>query len=171
MKNKMLIIKIVTVVLVFMNIIILFERIILPKFKSSPKAQDDTYVQDLEEKYIQNGQLPPTSELSEKDRLRLYLATYIRSLEERNYEKAYGYLYDNFKQNYFKTIDEYKHYIENKNFPDIIAIEYNDISRQGEYYILDVTLSDAMDDDGFKEYILFVIKENAADDFDLSFEI
>ena len=46
----------------------------------------------------------------------------------------------NSKNNYFKTVESYKNYIEKKYSP-IISVTYDDLIRMGDYYILDINIS------------------------------
>ena len=110
--------------------------------------------------------------LTEKQRMQTYFGQYISYVESKNYEKAYELLYDGFKQNYFKTLDEFRSYAEN-NYPKNIVVEYTDIQRQGSLFILTVKIKDALDSidqEGAKEQQVVII-ENSTNDFKLSFEV
>ena len=110
--------------------------------------------------------------LTEKQRMQTYFGQYISYVESKNYEKAYNLLYDGFKQNYFKTLEEFKSYAENK-YPNNIVVEYTDIQRQGTLFIITVKIKDALDSidqEGVKEQQVVII-ENSINDFKLSFDI
>ena len=110
--------------------------------------------------------------LTEKQRMQTYSGQYISDVESKNYEKAYDLLYDGFKQNYFKTLEEFKNYAEN-NYPNNIVVEYTNIQRQGNLFILTVKIKDALDSidqEGVKEQQVVII-ENSTNNFKLSFEI
>lgn len=107
--------------------------------------------------------------MTEGDRIRHYLATYFSYIEKDDYPKAYDLLYPEFKQNYFKTLEEFEKYIEEK-YPIYITYNQNSIERQGNYFILNLTiLSDSDDKENFSQR--FVIYENGINDFVLSFEV
>lgn len=107
--------------------------------------------------------------MTEGDRIRNYLSTYMSYLEKDEYQKAYDLLYPEFKQNYFKTLEEFENYIEER-YPMFITYNQDDIQRQGNYFILEITiLSDSDDKENFSQR--FVIYENGINDFVLSFEV
>lgn len=107
--------------------------------------------------------------MTEGDRIRHYLAIYFSYLEKDEYQKAYDLLYPEFKQNYFKTLEEFENYIEER-YPMFITYNQDDIQRQGNYFILEITiLSDSDEKDNITQR--FVIYENGINDFVLSFEV
>lgn len=107
---------------------------------------------------------------SEKTRMKEYIVRYHQLLLEKNYEKAYDLLYPAFKENYFRTLEEYKEYCE-RTYPDFSCIEYGDFQREGTIYIWDICIKDVLDteDEGIVQK--FVIKENDFEDFQLSFQV
>ena len=76
----------------------------------------------------------------ESERIRTYLGIYFKYIENKNYEDAYELLYNDFKQNYFPSLNDYKKYIEKCNYPELLSIDYKSISMQGDYYIVVVKL-------------------------------
>ena len=48
--------------------------------------------------------------MTEKERIKTYVSKYISYIENLDYEKAYSLLNEDFKQNYFKTIEEFETY-------------------------------------------------------------
>ena len=59
--------------------------------------------------------------------------------EEKNYEKAYNLLYEDYKNNYFPTLEDFEKYAKER-YPDFMRIEHTYMSRQGDYYILTVNI-------------------------------
>ena len=110
--------------------------------------------------------------LGERDRMERYFGNYLGYIEEQEYEKAYDLLNQEFKQNYFKTIEEYTKYIE-ENYPEMIAVEYTNIERQGQYYILFVKIGDLLGNTGDTKTIeqKIVVYEKDYNDFELSFSV
>lgn len=100
--------------------------------------------------------------------MQIYLTQYMSYLENKEYEKAYSVLNQDFKNLYFPTIYHFTEYVE-KNYFDVTRIEYTDIQRQGKYYILEVTLSDIFDELNLKCQS-FVIYEKSWNEFELSFQ-
>lgn len=77
--------------------------------------------------------------LKERDRMERYFGEYIGYVEAGEYQKAYDLLYPDFKQNYFPTLEKFTAYV-NEKYPDIIIVDYENIERQGNYYVLFVKI-------------------------------
>lgn len=107
--------------------------------------------------------------MNERDRMERYFGEYIDYIESGEYEKAYALLYPEFKENYFKTVDDFKKYV-NEKYPDIIIVDYDNIERQGEYYVLFIKIPKA---DGTKENIEqnIVLYEKDYAEYYISFSI
>lgn len=101
-----------------------------------------------------------------------YFGKYIGYIEEEEYEKAYNLLYEEFKQNYFKTLDDYVKYIK-ETYPEMISVEYTNIERQGQYYVLFVDIVDLMATSGNENKISqnIVIYETDYNEFYISFSL
>lgn len=107
--------------------------------------------------------------MNERDRMERYFGEYIEYIESGAYEKAYNLLHPDFKQNYFKTLDEFKKYVDEK-YPDIIIVNYENIERQGQYYVLFIKIPKGK---GSKETISqnIVLYEKDYADYYISFSI
>ena len=112
--------------------------------------------------------------MGERDRMEHYFGKYITYIEKKQYENAYDLLYPEFKNRYFKTFDEYKTYIQEKYPTGMISVNYNNIERQGDYYVLFleiVDLSNSSKNDEKKITQKAVVYEKDYDDFVLSFDV
>ena len=107
--------------------------------------------------------------LNERSRMERYFGEYIGYIESGEYEKAYNLLYPEFRQNYLKTIDDFKKYVK-ETYPEIIMVSYENIERQGQYYILSVEIPKA---DGTGEIISqnIVLYEKDYADYYISFSL
>ena len=107
--------------------------------------------------------------MKERDRMERYFGEYIDYIESGAYEKAYNLLYPEFKENYFKTLEEFEKYVSQK-YPEIIIVDYDNIERQGEYYILFVKIPKV---DGSNEIINqnIVLYEKDYAEYYISFSI
>lgn len=107
--------------------------------------------------------------MRERDRMERYFGEYIDYIEAGEYEKAYNLLYPEFKQNYFKTLEDFEKYVDQK-YPDIIIVDYDNIERQGQYYILFVKIPKV---DGSNEIINqnIVLYEKDYAEYYISFSI
>ena len=107
--------------------------------------------------------------MNERTRIEYYISRYVKLIEDERYEEAYKLLNKTYKKNYFPTQKEFSEYCEN-NFPRMVDISYDNFERNGDLYILWITIGDAIN--GSKESaksINFVVKENDFNDYELSF--
>ena len=110
--------------------------------------------------------------MGERDRMETYISNFINLVETKKYEEAYSLLYDEFKANYFPTAGQFQSYAE-KYFPTMASLNFTNIERNGDVYVLWVTITDLINgkkDEAGTEYN-FVIKENDVNDIDLSFSV
>ena len=114
--------------------------------------------------------LADTNIYSERDRIEYYCGEYFKYLQNKEFDKAYNLLYPEFKNNYFPTLDEYKAYIEN-TYPSDYALTYDDISRQGDIYVLRLKICDVLGSREDEKIQRIVIRENNYNDFVLSFQV
>lgn len=116
---------------------------------------------------IENGNL---SGMGERDRMEYYLKSFIDEVEASNYEKAYEMLYEEFKNNYFPTLEDFEKYAK-KTFPKMSDISYTNFERNGDIYVLWVTISDSLAGKDSAVEMNFVIQEYDLNDFVLSFSV
>lgn len=108
--------------------------------------------------------------MGERDRMEYYVKSFIDAVENKEYEVAYDMLYDDFKNNYFPTLDDFEKYAK-KTFPTLCSIEHTNIERNGEVYVLWVKLSNALGGKDTAVEMNFVIQENDLNDFVMSFTV
>ena len=106
----------------------------------------------------------------ERTRIQQYCGKFIRYIESKDYDRAYALLYPDFKNNYFKTVENFQKYAEEKFPSTLIAVEYNNIERQGQYYILFTTIKTPLDS-SYSMDQKFILIENGFNDFQLSFDV
>ena len=107
--------------------------------------------------------------MTEQQRIETYLADFIEKIENKNWSEAYEILYSEFKDNYFITENDFKEYCETY-FPEIFGIKNDNIERVNKIYVLETKIVD-MVNNGEEYNIYFVIRENALNDYDLSFSV
>lgn len=181
-KNKLnyLILTIVALILVAINLYIFinnyFEKEVEQENNTINNGLNDVKINTnyaiVSEEKDEENRVNKIATLTEKQRMQTYFGQYISYVESKNYEKAYDLLYDGFKQNYFKTLEEFKSYAEN-NYPNNIVVEYTNIQRQGTLFILTVKIKDALesiDQEGIEEQQV-VVMENSTNDFKISFAV
>lgn len=115
-------------------------------------------------------ELNTISSMNERDRVEYYVSKFVEAIEEKDYEKAYDMLYDEFKSNYFSTLSSFEEYAESK-FSKVLSLEQTNFERNGDYYILWITMSDPLSGKNSGKEMNFVVRENDLNDFDLSFSV
>lgn len=121
-------------------------------------------------KEIDEMELNTISSMNERDRVEYYVSKFVEAIEEKDYEKAYDMLYDEFKSNYFSTLSSFEEYAESK-FSKVLSLEQTNFERNGDYYILWITMSDPLSGKNSGKEMNFVVRENDLNDFDLSFSV
>lgn len=106
---------------------------------------------------------------TEKTRMQTYVGEFLDFIDFGKYDNAYSLLNSDFKTNNFKTIDDFKKYCA-ENFPKDIALNYVNIERQGEYWIVTADIWDTSNIDYSTIEKRFVVKENGNNDFTISFQ-
>lgn len=182
-----LLLLIITLILIVFNIALLNYKILTPTMHNNEikkqyemnmqerKAQEEAELLDsdeVSEEEIQTQRINDLKSMGEADRMYTYCYKYLEMIEWQKYEEAYNILYDEFKNQYFPTLDSYKEYVINR-YPDFMNIKYNSIERQGEYYVVTVTITDAYVtiDNIISMQQKFIIHEKGIDDFELSFQV
>ena len=109
--------------------------------------------------------------MTEADRIYKYFSEYMKCIDLEDYETAYSYLHSEFKQSYFPEFSQFEEYAKNA-YPQYIGIQYEDINRQGTYYVLTVYIYDVIAET-IETYVeqKFVIYENNFGEFVLSFQV
>ncbi len=106
----------------------------------------------------------------EATRMKVYVGQYISAIDSKDYETAYNLLYENFRNTYFKTLEEFQNYAEQK-YPDEIVVEYLNMEREGTMYIVTISITDPLNRDTPAIQQNIVIQENDLNDFVLSFNV
>ena len=122
------------------------------------------------EKEINEMEFNTVSSLNERDRIEYYVSKFVDAIESEDYEKAYEMLYDDFKSNYFPTLSSFEEYAESK-FSKVLSLDHTNFERNGDYYILWITISDPLSGKSSSKEMNFVVRENGLNDFDLSFSV
>ena len=107
--------------------------------------------------------------MSEGDRAKAYFAKFLEAIEDKNYEKAYSYLNENYKQQYFPEIASFEEYIKTDFPTGRMVVQYNKIDRKGEIFVLSVILNDANNVQDSQKIRTIVIRETGTNQFTISF--
>ena len=109
--------------------------------------------------------------MEERDRMEYYFGKFLEKIENEEYEKAYGFLYQDFKNTYFPTLEDFTKYVQ-KTFSEMSDIEHENIERNGDVYVLWIRVGDVLNaKPNEKKPMNIVIKENDYNDFVMSFSV
>lgn len=180
-RNKIIVLGILTIIVVVWTIINMSNIFQLIKNVEKLEAkQENSHTGNVvqnnvvtAEQIAENTNQLEIEELKDRDertRIQQYCGKFIRYIESKEYDKAYDLLYPDFKNNYFKTLEEFQKYAEEKFPSTLIAVDYNNIERQGKYYILFTTIKTPLDTNYSMDQ-KFILIENDFNDFQISFDV
>lgn len=121
----------------------------------------DTYTIDLPEfteKY---------NSATDGQKVAMNIDKFIKAINDKDYKYAYNCLADSFKNNYFKTQEEFENYAK-QNFYENNSVEYQEFDTNGEYYTYSVTLTNKDNDE--QKNKTFVMKLGEETKFEMSFD-
>lgn len=160
------IIAIIAVLLIVLFVISVARKVVVPE-ENLTEEQKLQLAETKKEQAI----IDDLAGMEERDRIEYYFGEFIRNIELDNYAEAYEVLNEEFKNTYFSTQDRFVEYVKD-HFPNEIAVEYNNIERNGNTYILWVKMSNALTvDKSSGRAMNVVIREYAVHDFELSFSV
>jgi hypothetical protein len=108
--------------------------------------------------------------MGERDRMEYYVSSFVKAVENGEYEDAYNMLYEDFRKNYFPTLSSFEEYAKSK-FPTMFSLEHTNFERNGDVYVLWVTLSNPLGSKDSGIEMNFVVQENDLNDFVMSFTV
>ena len=124
----------------------------------------DDYTIDTEE-YINNYNLASVKEKNE-----LNIKRFIRMINNKDYKSAYDCLSNGFKENYFKTVTEFKNYIDN-TFYNYNSVIFDTFSTEGDIGIYKINISGVQDDRDVTITKTIIMKLNTGTNFEMSFDV
>lgn len=175
---RLLILILTVIVLIIINLIVFTKKFYKPKIEEDKANEKITIVGEEQKKTPEPVSVPRTDEeivkmlsgYGERDRMEYYCGQYFKCLEKHQYDAAYNLLYPEFKQNYFPTVEEFEEYIK-KTYPAQWALVYDDITRQGDIYVLRLKILDVLGSKENEKIQRIVVKENNFNDFVISFQV
>ena len=133
-------------------------------------AQENILTAEEIEENTNQLEIEDLKDKDERTRMQQYCGKFIRYIESKDYDKAYALLYPDFKNNYFPTEEDFAKYAQERFPSTLITVEYDDIERQGKYYILYATIKTPLDS-SYSMDQKFIFIENGFNDFQLSFDV
>lgn len=173
-KKRDVFLLITILILVIINLILFLKEYSTPKTQvqestgiiSNVKSEKDNVIVPKDDKEL----VVKLSKMKERDRIEYYCGEYIKKIEQKEYENAYNLLYSEFKEKYFPTLESFKEYVD-KTYPEEFALEYDDITRQGNIYVLRLKILDILGSKEDEKVQRVVILENNYNDFVMSFQV
>ncbi len=176
MKNffniKNILIIIVVLLLIIINIVLYmkYDELNKSNIQGNVIATEEN-VTSKNNIQVNDDILTELKSMSERERMEFYFFEFMDYIENGKYQEAYNLLYPDFKDNYFKTLYDFKKYV-NKTYPEFVSFSYNNIERQGNIYVLMITvINPDLSKSEAKKSQRIVIKENNFNDFVLSFQV
>lgn len=126
--------------------------------------------QEVVKENVNDIEISRLKDMGERDRMEYYASKFVSSIGNKSYEYAYSLLYDEYKDRYFPTLEKFEEYVKTR-LPSRLSVEYTNIERNGEIYVLWVTLKNPVGTDKTEVEMNFIIKENALNDFVMSFSV
>lgn len=133
------------------------------------KMTEEEQITAINEK-IDKIEITELSDMTERERMERYVGKFLEAVRNEKYESAYGMLYSDFKERYFQTLEDFEDYAKTK-FSSRVSVEYTNIERNGDIYVLWVNINNPLKSKSETREINFVIQEKALDDFVLSFSV
>lgn len=124
----------------------------------------DTYTADIPQ-FVEQYNKSTTQE-----KVALNINKFIQGINDESYYYTYNLLADSFKNNYYKTQEEYEKYIKENLFTEN-EIEYVEYSEEGTTYIYEIQLSDATGESSEIKNMTVIMQLKEETDFIMSFSI
>ena len=175
---KDIILIIIIVLLIIINLVLLTKKVIVNEKNIQENYEPSVIVDSGNNKQNQNISIPQTEEetikylstLNERSRMQYYCGKYFKHIEHKEYEQAYNILYSEFKQKYFPTLEDFEKYVQ-EFYPEYFALEYDDITRQGNIYVLRLKIINIQNTTEEELTQRIVLQEKYYNDFVISFQV
>lgn len=105
---------------------------------------------------------------SNQKKVQLNIDKFIKMINNKDYSYAYDVLDENFKNNYFKTEENFEKYIKN-NFLEFSNINFEKFTQEGEIFIYQIVLSDKTSKSDKKLRMNVIMKLEEGTGFIMSF--
>ncbi len=151
------------VILIILLILMLIIKALIP-------SKQENTVQELSEEVIEQERISEQKNMTERDRIESYFLDFMDYIENKEYSKAYNLLYNDYKLNYFSSLDEFESYMK-EYFPNSSTIDIENIERIGKgVYVLWVNIGDLVNGEYGNNFAMnVVIKEEGYNTYKLSF--
>lgn len=158
--KKIFLLILLTFIISVIAVIVQYNRV--KKEKISPKYANNVTKDDIIVARVRDS--------NEYDRMKIYLGSIIDDINNKRYDILYSKLYPKFKENYFKTEEEFKRYLE-LVYPQNASIVHKNFEKIGDYYVLEVGIINSNNLSDYKniDKTYFVFKESGFNNYYFSF--
>ena len=164
--NKFIILGVVIVVVLGIYAIGTIPKKEVINYEELSEDEIDTVVEESIDEMEKNE----LAGMGERDRMEFYVSKFISAVENKSYEEAYEMLYEDFRANYLTTLLKFDKYAK-KKFPSMFSLEHTNFERNGDIYVLWVTMTNPLGSKDSGIEMNFIVKENALNDFVMSFSV
>lgn len=95
---------------------------------------------------------------------------FIKMINNKDYDAAYGVLNETFRENNFETVDVFAEYMKNNFFDYTIIDSIKNMKKSGSYYVCEFNTSSGIALSSEKGKETFIVALNDGTDFELSFD-
>ena len=110
------------------------------------------------------------NKLSDKEKVASIVDKVMKLINTKSYTELYGYLNNDFKNNYFKTQESFEKYI-NENFFTNNIVGSLSLKNEGTYYTVTVPYKESLSSAAEQRSKTFIIRLKTGTDFELSFNV
>lgn len=172
--------KYIAIMIISFIVMIAAIILIIKVTNKSNKNQNNTISNSIEYEETEESQQEEIKNMSESKRMKRYIGIFLENIEEGKYQEAYNVLNEDFKLNYFPTVEAFTEYAKKNLDSTTLAITYDNIERlgnekTGNMYIVLTTITDIfqpkLEDDEKLETNYFVIIEYDYNNYEMSFSV
>lgn len=124
----------------------------------------DTYT--LEEKKFNDTY----NKVDDEEKVQMNADKIIQMMNRRDYKTMYKLINQSFKNNNFKTEEDFTKYMK-ETYPLHYKAEFTNTTSEGNIYLQEMTLTDITEKDNQSKQMNLIMKLNEGIDFEISFEI
>lgn len=110
------------------------------------------------------------NKLSDKEKITSIIDKIMKLINSKSYKELYGYLNDDFKNNYFETEESFEQYIK-ENFFDNNIVGNISLKNEGTYYTAEVPYKESLSSAAEQKSKTFIIRLKTGTNFELSFNV
>ncbi len=170
------------IAIMIISFIIMIAAVILITILVKPKANKKEKIEIQTKEYVETEETikEEIKNMPETQRIKRYIGIFLQNIEDGKYQEAYNVLNEDFKLNYFPTIESFTEYAQKNLDSSTLAITYDNIERlgnnkTGNMYTVLVTITDIfqpkLEDEEKLETSYFVVVEHNYSDYEMSFSV